>query len=134
MQIAVLTFDGFNELDSFVAAAILNRLHAKGWAAHITSPTPEVTSMNGLVVRRQKPLAFASEADAVIIGSGRKTREIASPRSDQARSVAPAYRRSVFGHAAACEARADPRCAGLHGPDDEALGHRGGRRGSQPGS
>jgi hypothetical protein len=26
MQIAVLTFDGFNELDSFVAAAILNRL------------------------------------------------------------------------------------------------------------
>ncbi len=25
MQIAVLTFDGFNELDSFVASSILNR-------------------------------------------------------------------------------------------------------------
>ena len=28
---AVLTFDGFNELDSFIAAAILNRLRAQGW-------------------------------------------------------------------------------------------------------
>lgn len=78
MQIAVLTFDGFNELDSFVAAAILNRLRAQGWAAHITSPTPRVTSMNGVTVDRQKPLDFAAEADAVIIGSGIKTREYAA--------------------------------------------------------
>ena len=78
MQIAVLTFDGFNELDSFVAAAILNRLRAKGWAAHITAPTEEVTSMNGVTVRRQRPLDFAAEADAVIIGSGIRTREIAN--------------------------------------------------------
>jgi transcriptional regulator GlxA family with amidase domain len=76
VQIAVLTFDGFNELDSFVAAAILNRLTAKGWAAHITSPSEEVTSMNGVTVRRQRPLEFAAEADAVIIGSGVNTREI----------------------------------------------------------
>jgi transcriptional regulator GlxA family with amidase domain len=78
VQIAVLTFDGFNELDSFVAAAILNRMKARGWAAHITSPTVEVTSMNGVTVRRQRPLEFASEADAVIIGSGIRTREIAA--------------------------------------------------------
>ena len=87
MQIAVLTFDGFNELDSFVAAAILNRMKPKGWRAHITSPTPEVTSMNGVTVQRQKPLEFASEADAVIIGSGvyllrfesRRTAQTAGP-------------------------------------------------------
>ncbi len=78
MQIAVLTFEGFNELDSFVAAAILNRMKASGWAAHITSPTEEVTSMNGVTVRRQKPLEFTAEADAVLIGSGIKTREIAA--------------------------------------------------------
>lgn len=78
MQIAVLTFDGFNELDSFVAAAILNRLRDHGWKAHITAPTPEVTSMNGVTVARQKPLEFASEADAVIIGSGIRTRDIAA--------------------------------------------------------
>lgn len=78
MQIAVLTFDGFNELDSFIAAAMLNRMRAKGWMAHITSPTETVTSMNGVVVHRQKPLEFAAEADAVLIGSGVKTREVAA--------------------------------------------------------
>ena len=78
MQIAVLTFDGFNELDSFVAASILNRMKPYGWAAHITSPTAEVSSMNGVVVQRQQPLEFASEADVVIIGSGIRTREIAA--------------------------------------------------------
>ena len=76
MQVAVLTFDGFNELDSFIAAAILNRLKAIGWRAHITAPSAEVTSMNGVTVQRQRPLEFAAEADAVIIGSGVKTREI----------------------------------------------------------
>jgi hypothetical protein len=38
MQVAVVTFDGFNEIDSFVAAHILNRLRPKGWKAFITSP------------------------------------------------------------------------------------------------
>ncbi|KTF68443.1 DJ-1/PfpI family protein [Sphingomonas sp. HT-1] len=78
MQIAVLTFDGFNELDSFIAAAILNRLRPRGWTAHITSPTERVTSLNGVTIHRQKPLAFAAEADAVLIGSGIRTREIAA--------------------------------------------------------
>jgi transcriptional regulator GlxA family with amidase domain len=78
LQVAVLTFDGFNELDSFIAAAILNRLKAKGWQAHITAPSAEVTSMNGVTVQRQRPLEFAGEADAVIIGSSVKTRELAA--------------------------------------------------------
>ena len=78
MQIAVLTFDGFNELDSFVAAAILNRLRPEGWQAYITTPTDTVTSMNGVAVTGQRPLAFATEADAVLIGSGISTRAIAA--------------------------------------------------------
>ena len=78
MQIAILTFEGFNELDSFIASAILNRLKPKGWAAHITSPTSEVTSLNGVTIQRQKPLAFAREADAVLIGSGIGTRTVAT--------------------------------------------------------
>lgn len=81
MQIAVLTFDGFNELDSFIASGILNRMRAHGWQAHITSPTETVTSMNGVVVARQRPLKFALEADAVLIGSGIKTRDIAEDAS-----------------------------------------------------
>jgi len=78
VQIAVLTFDGFNELDSFVAAGILNRMKARGWTAHITCPSAQVTSMNGVTVTAQKPLEFAAEADAVLIGSGIRTREIAA--------------------------------------------------------
>ena len=77
MQIAILTFDGFNELDSFIAAGILNRMRPQGWKAFITCPSETVTSMNGVTVHAERPLEFAADADAVIIGSGIKTREIA---------------------------------------------------------
>jgi transcriptional regulator GlxA family with amidase domain len=77
MQIAVLTFDGFNELDSFIAAGILNRMRPQGWKAFITCPSETVTSMNGVTVQAEKPLEFAAQADAVLIGSGMKTRDIA---------------------------------------------------------
>ena len=80
MQIAILTFDGFNELDSFIAAGILNRMAAKGWKAHITAPTPRVTSMNGVTVEAERGLEFAAEADAVLFGSGIRTRDIAKDR------------------------------------------------------
>ena len=80
MQIAVLTFDGFNEIDSFVAAHILNRLRPQGWRAFITSPDAVITSANEVVVHAERPLEFAGEADAVIIGSGLKTSEIAENR------------------------------------------------------
>ncbi len=63
---------------SFIAAGILNRMRPQGWHAHITAPTDEVTSMNGVTVRRQRPIAFARDADAVLIGSGIRTREIAA--------------------------------------------------------
>jgi transcriptional regulator GlxA family with amidase domain len=78
MQIAILTLDGFNELDSFIAAGILNRMKPQGWAAHITCPTPKVTSMAGVTIQRQQPLEFLAEADAVLIGSGIKTRDYAA--------------------------------------------------------
>jgi len=75
MKIAVVTFDGFNEIDSIVAAHILNRVSKAGWKAEITAPFDTVTSMNGVVVLAQRPLEFISEADAVIFGSGRKTQQ-----------------------------------------------------------
>jgi hypothetical protein len=63
MQIAVLTFDAFNEIDSFVAVHILNRLRSKGWKAFNTSPDEVITSMNGVVVRSARRLDFVSEAE-----------------------------------------------------------------------
>ncbi len=77
MRIAIVTFDGFDELDAFIAFGLLNRLSADGWKAEITSPMTRVTSMNGLTVQAQQPLEFANEADAVIFGGGIYTRAIA---------------------------------------------------------
>jgi transcriptional regulator GlxA family with amidase domain len=87
MQIAVLTFDAFNEMDSFVSATLLNRLASRGWSAYITAPTHRVTSRNGVVVQAQRPLEFTAEADAVIFGSGMRTDEIAADPAILARIV-----------------------------------------------
>jgi len=76
LRIAILTFDGFNEIDSFVPSHILNRVKRPGWSAEIVAPTPVVTSMNGVRVERQQPLGFAREADVVLVGSGMRTREV----------------------------------------------------------
>lgn len=81
MEIAILTFDGFNELDSFIAASILNRMKAEGWNVQITSPSDRVTSMNNLEILAQQPLEFANTADVVLFGSGIYTRNIARDRS-----------------------------------------------------
>lgn len=76
MQVAVVTFDGFNELDSFIASALINRCRNNGLEAFITTPTPRVTSMNGVEVTGQRPMEFVTEADIVLIGSGVKTRDV----------------------------------------------------------
>lgn len=77
MRIAIVTFDGFNELDSFIASALFNRLRDRGWRAEITCPSEQVVSMNGVQVQAQQQLEFAREADVVLFGSGIKTREVA---------------------------------------------------------
>ncbi|MFE2301131.1 DJ-1/PfpI family protein [Streptomyces sp. NPDC059445] len=76
MQVAVVTFDGFNELDSFIASALINRCRKSGLEAFITTPTPVVTSMNGVEVTGQRPMEFVTEADVVLIGSGVKARDV----------------------------------------------------------
>lgn len=76
MHIAILTFDGFNELDSLIALGILNRVKRPGWRVSIACPTPRVRSMNGVVLEAQASLREASAADAVIVGSGMLTREV----------------------------------------------------------
>jgi len=78
MHIAILTFDGFNELDSLVALGVLNRVKQPGWRVTLASPSATVTSMNGVTVHASSTLEAACEAGAVIVGSGIRTREIAA--------------------------------------------------------
>ena len=77
MHIAILTFDGFNELDSFIALGILNRVKVPGWRVSLACPTATVTSMNGVAVQAMCTLEEACDADAVLVGSGMQTRDIA---------------------------------------------------------
>lgn len=81
MHIAIVTFDAFNDLDSLVAFGMLNRLALLGdsdWRVQIASPAPRVTSMNGLTIDAHQNLSGLEQADAVLVGSGMKTREIAN--------------------------------------------------------
>ncbi|MFZ6747188.1 DJ-1/PfpI family protein [Undibacterium sp. JH2W] len=76
MHIAIVSFEGFNELDSLIALGILNRIKTPGWRVSIASPTAQVRSMNGLLMEAQISLQEACTADAVIVGSGSRTREV----------------------------------------------------------
>lgn len=76
MHIAILTFEGYNELDSLIALGVLNRIKRADWHVTIATPTPQVTSMNGVVIEQMSTLKEACDADAVIVGSGIATREV----------------------------------------------------------
>jgi transcriptional regulator GlxA family with amidase domain len=77
VRVAILAFDGFDELDAFVAFGLLNRLAPLGWKAEIAGPAAQLTSMDGLVLQAQQPLEFANQADAVLFAGGLYTRAVA---------------------------------------------------------
>jgi transcriptional regulator GlxA family with amidase domain len=74
-RIAIITLEGFNELDSFIASAMINRVKQPELKALIVCPSDQVRSMNGVAVHAQAALGFARTADAVIVGSGIHTRD-----------------------------------------------------------
>ncbi len=53
MHIAILTFEGFNELDSLIALGVLNRVKAPDWRVSIACPAAKVRSMNGVAIEAQ---------------------------------------------------------------------------------
>lgn len=77
MRIALVAFDGFDDLSVFVALGLLNRIGAPGWKAGLAAPATHITSMHGLTVVAQHPLEFANEADAVVFCGGLYGRAIA---------------------------------------------------------
>jgi hypothetical protein len=70
MHVAILTFEGYNELDSLIAFGILNRIRQPGWRVSIACPAPRVRSMNGVIIESQISLRDASAASGIL------TREI----------------------------------------------------------
>ncbi|MEO1082260.1 MAG: DJ-1/PfpI family protein [Pseudomonadota bacterium] len=70
MKVAIVSFDGFNEIDSIIAHSMLNQVGEPDWTVSIVAPSETVTSKHGTTMLTQRPLAFANEADVVLFGSG----------------------------------------------------------------
>lgn len=85
MHIAILTFDGFNELDSLIAFGVLHRIKKPDWRVSLCCPHTEVTSMNGVTMHAQSMLEEARSADAVLVGSGIRTRDVVADSALMAR-------------------------------------------------
>jgi transcriptional regulator GlxA family with amidase domain len=66
MRIALLAFDGFDELELGLLSGLLNRLSTQGWKAEVASVAQQITSINGVTLHAPQPLEYASEADAVV--------------------------------------------------------------------
>jgi len=81
MHITILTFEGYNELDSLIALGVLNRVKKPGWRVSIACPAAKVRSMNGVVIEAQASLEEASAADVVLVGSGMLTREVVEDKA-----------------------------------------------------
>ena len=77
MRVAVVAFDGFDELDCCLLLGLVNRLAPLGWKAEIASPSTTPTSQNGLTLQAAQPLEFANEADAVLFAGGLYARAVA---------------------------------------------------------
>ena len=60
MRVVIVTFDSYNELDSFVVLPRSTGGHRSGSKAKIVSPSNHATSMNGVTVQAQQPLLFAN--------------------------------------------------------------------------
>ena len=83
MRAAILTYEGFNELDSFVALAWLNRVPA--WRADIVSDKKRIVSMNGVGVDNAAPVDDLPGYDIILVGSGIATREVVADAARMAR-------------------------------------------------
>jgi transcriptional regulator GlxA family with amidase domain len=79
-HVAIVTLQGFNELDSLIAYNLLKRIKRVDLRVTLCCPEAEVTSMNGVIVRAQSSLEDAATAQAVMIGSGVRTRELIASR------------------------------------------------------
>jgi transcriptional regulator GlxA family with amidase domain len=85
MNIAILTFEGFNEIDSFVSHHILTRVGIENWNVAIACPSETVTSTGGIRVSAQQALEFANDADAVLFGGSPRSRQIVEDRAIMSR-------------------------------------------------
>jgi transcriptional regulator GlxA family with amidase domain len=70
MDVAIVAFDDFTDVDVFFMWDLLNRVRAPGWSVRILGDRPQHTSWTGLPVPTHGPLAAANAAGVVLFTSG----------------------------------------------------------------
>ena len=55
MHIAILTFEGFNELDSLIAFGVLSRIKKLGWRVTLSKITTKVAGKQSNIAIRTSP-------------------------------------------------------------------------------
>src|SRR5258706_8336504 len=62
MDVAILAFDGFTDIDVFLAWDLFNRVDTTPWKVAILADTPRVTSIAGLPIPAHGPLSDLPKA------------------------------------------------------------------------
>lgn len=76
-RVALVCFEGFQELEAYIPLALFKQLRPQGWSAELCGPGSGLSSVNGLQQPLQRPLEWANEADAVIFVGGVYNRAVA---------------------------------------------------------
>lgn len=74
MDVVIVVFDEFTDVDVFFMWDLLKRVRAPGWSVRILGDRPQHTSSTGLPVPTHGPLSDANAADIVLFTSGPGTR------------------------------------------------------------
>lgn len=74
MDIAIITFDDFTDLDLFILWDLLKRVEVPDWRVRFLGEAASHTSSTGVEVKMHGTLAEANGSDAVLFCSGRGSR------------------------------------------------------------
>lgn len=81
MNISIITFDDFTDLDLFILWDLLNRVELPGWQVKLLGVKESHTSSTGVEVKMHGLLGEAHSSDAVLFCSGRGTRKLVDDRA-----------------------------------------------------
>ena len=81
MNISIVTFDDFTDLDLFILWDLLNRVEIPDWRVKFLGDKESHTSSTGVEVRMHGHLDEANSSDAVLFCSGRGTRKRVQDRA-----------------------------------------------------
>jgi transcriptional regulator GlxA family with amidase domain len=70
MDIAIVGFDGFTDVDVFLPWDLLNRVDIQPWRVRILGDAAQITSIAGLTIPTHGRLEEAAQANGVLVASG----------------------------------------------------------------